>query len=495
VSRLSRTGAHQDGTDPDDATSLAALRRLPSVDEVLRVLDVEADTANAAHDTLVRATRAAIGEARQAIRQGGAPASRDSLIERAHALMLEWQRPALRRVINATGVVINTNLGRAPLSPRALAAMRAVAEGYSNLEYDLESGERGSRHAHVRRLLCELTGAEDALVVNNNAAALLVVLSVLAAGREVVISRGELVEIGGGFRVPDVMRQSGARLVEVGTTNRTRLADFAGALTPETALLLAVHPSNFRVIGFTESPRLGALAELAQAHNIPLVHDLGSGCLLPTERFGLGHEPTAQESLAAGADIVCFSGDKLLGGPQAGIIVGRARLLAEIARHPLMRAVRIDKLTLAALAATLTAYSAGTAEGELPVWRMIAAPLATLRQRAERWATELRTWGADARVLEGQSTVGGGTLPGETLPTALCAIGDSATKDEVTETAVQTSTDGARDVADLARILRTGEPAVVGRVLRDALLLDPRTVQSDEDDQLLAAVKAALAAW
>ncbi|HZC79961.1 MAG TPA: L-seryl-tRNA(Sec) selenium transferase, partial [Ktedonobacterales bacterium] len=413
------------------------------------------------------------------------PASKDELAARARALVVEWQRPALRRVINATGVIINTNLGRAPLSPRALATMHAVAEGYSNLEYDLERGERGSRHAHVRRLLCELTGAEDALVVNNNAAALLVVLSVLAAGREVVISRGELVEIGGGFRVPDVMRQSGARLVEVGTTNRTRLADFTGALTAETALLLAVHPSNFRVIGFTEAPRLGALAELAREHNIPLVHDLGSGCLLPTERFGLGHEPTVQESLAAGADIVCFSGDKLLGGPQAGIIVGRARLLAEIARHPLMRAVRIDKLTLAALAATLTAYNAGTAEGELPVWRMIAAPLATLRQRAEHWASVLRAWGADARVLEGQSTVGGGTLPGETLPTALCAIGGSAKKGEGAETAAQPSVESTRDVADLARMLRVGDLAVVGRVLRDTVLLDPRTVQPDEDDQLL----------
>jgi L-seryl-tRNA(Ser) seleniumtransferase len=375
-------------------------------------------------------------------------------------------------------VIVNTNLGRAPLCAAAIDAMAAVARGYSNLEYDLEAGGRGSRHAHVHALLTELTGAEEALVVNNNAAAVLVVLSGLAAGREVVVSRGELVEIGGGFRVPDVMRQGGARLVEVGTTNRTRAADYAGAIGPETAALLAVHPSNFRVVGFAESPARAELAAVAHERGVCLVEDLGSGCLLATERWGLAHEPTPMESLAAGVDVVCFSGDKLLGGPQAGIVVGRAEPLRRLARHPLMRAMRIDKLTLAALEATLRQYRDGVAEREVPIWRMIAAPLDAVRGRAERWAARLGTRGARASVLAGASTVGGGSLPGETLPTALCAVEAPA---------------GDGEVAALAARLRRADPPVVGRVSRAQLLLDPRTVLPEEDEALLGALEAALA--
>jgi L-seryl-tRNA(Ser) seleniumtransferase len=396
----------------------------------------------------------------------------------------------LRPVINATGVIINTNLGRAPLSSAAVEAMAAVARDYSNLEYDLESGGRGSRQAHVRALLKELAGAEDALVVNNNAAALLVVLSALAAGREVIVSRGELVEIGGGFRVPDVMRQGGAKLVEVGTTNRTRLRDYEDAITPETAALLTVHPSNFRIVGFTESPDVAALAALAHARGLPLVHDLGSGALLPTEIWGLAHEPMVRESVASGVDIVCFSGDKLLGGPQAGIIAGRAALLERVARHPLMRAVRCDKLTLAALEVTLRQHRDGLAEREIPVWRCISLTLESIRERAARWAGTICGWGVRAHVEAGEATVGGGSLPGETLPTVLCTLDGSYLA--VDSAGGVAPPPAPFDVAALAARLRTGTPPVVARVSRGQLLLDPRTVLPGQDADLLLALRSAL---
>jgi L-seryl-tRNA(Ser) seleniumtransferase len=326
----------------------------------------------------------------------------------------------------------------------------------------------------------------------------LVVLTALAQGREVIISRGELVEIGGGFRVPDVLRQSGARLVEVGTTNRTRARDFESALTPDTAALLSVHPSNFRIVGFTESPTLAALAALAHSHGIPLIYDLGSGAIESTDRYGLSHEPTPRESIAEGADLVCFSGDKLLGGPQAGIITGRAALIAAIERHPLMRAVRIDKLTLAALEATLRAHRDGRAARDTPVWRMIAAPVAELRARARHWAERLQQAGVAATVVDGFSTVGGGSLPGETLPTALCAItmvGADAHSDGGVheETGGQApSTPSRAYVGALARALREGDPPVVGRVQHGRLLLDPRTAPPELDDVLCEAVLRAI---
>ncbi len=489
-----------------------ALRALPSIDEVVRaVLHREQTVENGPpRDAVTRAAREAVVEARAAILDGGAERSTASIVERACVLLAVERRPSPRPVINATGVVINTNLGRSPLSQAAVSAMVAVAQAYSNLEYDLEAGERGSRQTHVRHLLRLLTGAEDALVVNNNAAAVLVTLATLASGREVIVSRGELVEIGGGFRVPDVMLQSGARLVEVGTTNRTRVADYEAAITPETALLLSVHPSNFRVVGFTEAPDIGELAACAHARGLPLVHDLGSGCLLRTERWGMAHEPTPQESLAAGADVVCFSGDKLLGGPQAGLIVGRVALLRQIGRHPLMRATRIDKLTLAALEATLREYRDGTAEREIPIWRAIGMSVDDIRARAERWVRALDDWGVVARVVPGESTVGGGSLPGETLPTALCAIdgmslaaaqrsrlhGVFSNVDGKEAAQIDASGDDPLrrllDIEALAARLRRGDPSVVARVYRDQLLLDPRTVLPGEDDLLLSALRHAL---
>src|SRR5947209_8566770 len=358
------------------------LRLLPSIDELLQSTTGQQLIARYSRTMTLRAVRATLTRARMDIRQGASCPSFEELLVSAEQSLQREQQPHLRPVINATGVIINTNLGRAPLSGEALQAVQQVAAGYSNLEYELEAGERGSRHTHVTALLRELTGAEAALVVNNNAAAVLVALSALAMGREVIISRGQLVEIGGGFRVPDVMRQSGCPLVEVSTTNRTRIHDYQAALSERTALLLSVHPSNFLITGFTESTPVRALTELAHSHNILVMNDLGSGCLLACEAYGLTHEPTPQESLAAGVDVVCFSGDKLLGGPQAGMLVGKASVLQRISKHPLMRAIRIDKMTLAALEATLRHYQREEAETNIPIWRMIAASPGSTAGRA-----------------------------------------------------------------------------------------------------------------
>ncbi|MBE3558232.1 MAG: L-seryl-tRNA(Sec) selenium transferase [Ktedonobacteraceae bacterium] len=453
------------------------LRLLPSVDDLLRSPTGQQLVTRFSHALVLQAIRASLAAAREQIRAGAACPPAEELLVAAERFLQQQQRPHLHPVINATGVIINTNLGRAPLSQEALQAVQQVSSGYSNLEYDLEVGERGSRHTHVASLLRELTGAEAALVVNNNAAAVLLALSALAAGREVVISRGQLVEIGGGFRVPDVMRQSGCELVEVGTTNRTRIGDYESALSERTALLLAVHPSNFLITGFTESTPLSALVELARRHDLLVMEDLGSGCLLSSERYGLAHEPTPQEGIAAGADVVCFSGDKLLGGPQAGIVVGRAQVIARLAKHPLMRAVRIDKMTLAALEATLRHYQRGQAETHIPIWRMITARSEELARRASNWATRLNRQALPARVQPGQSTIGGGSLPGETLPTTLLAI-DAAQV--------------ALPLEELAKRLRTRPLPIVARILRDTLLFDPRTVLPEQDEELLHALEAEL---
>lgn len=458
-----------------------ALRTLPSVEEMRQALEArlrDEGAAPAPHAALIRAVRATIESARERIREGQQAPEHDSLIAQAARALALQSQTHLRPVINATGVVINTNLGRSPLSERAIAQMNAIARGYSNLEFDLDTNQRGSRQAHTRALLRSLTGTEDALVVNNNAAATLVALAALAAGREVIIARGELVEIGGGFRIPDVLAQSGARLVEVGTTNRVRVADYAAAITPETALLLVVHPSNFRIIGFTESPVLADLVALANERGLLLMHDLGSGALAATERWGLAHEPTVAESVRAGADLICFSGDKLLGGPQAGIIAGRSEALARIERHPLMRAIRIDKLTLAALEATLRAYADESFVEELPTWRAIAQSTSHIHERAERLVARLTQDGVAAEVIMGESTVGGGSLPGETLPTALCALPAS-------------NSTNLLDAARLAEALRKHEPPIIARVLRDQALLDLRTVAEEDDETLYAGIVTA----
>src|SRR5579884_1930976 len=446
------------------------LRLLPSVDELLRFAEGQQLITLYSRSLALRAIRASLAQARAAIREGATCPSSAELLAAAEDLLQQEQEPHLRPVINATGVIINTNLGRAPLSQEAVEAVQRVAAGYSNLEYDVEAGERGSRHSHVAELLRELTGAEAALVANNNAAAVLLALSTLAMGREVVISRGQLVEIGGGFRVPDVMRQSGCQLVEVGTTNRTRIADYEAALSGQTALLLSVHPSNFQIMGFTESTPLSAMVELAHRHGLLVMDDLGSGCLLPSERYGLAHEPMPQESIAAGADIVCFSGDKLLGGPQAGILLGKAAVLQRIAKHPLMRAVRIDKMTLAALEATLRHYQRGEAETHIPIWRMISTSPAKVASRATSWSSQFQAYGIAARTQRGESTIGGGSLPGETLPTTLLAIDAAHVSIPLDE---------------LAKRLRTRKIPIIGRIFRDTLLLDPRTVLEEQDGEVI----------
>jgi len=450
-----------------------ARRRLPGVDRLLATEPLATAGAEHGHNLAVEAARAALADARERVAAGAAAPSPGELAEDAAARVALTARGTLYPVINATGVIIHTNLGRAPLSWAARQAMDAVAAGYSNLEYDLDAGERGSRYLHAEQLLCRLTGAEAALAVNNNAGAVFLALSALAQGREVVISRGQLVEIGGGFRIPDVLRQSGARLVEVGTTNRTHLQDFEEVIGPETALLLRVHSSNFKQIGFTATVSLAEMVALARETSLSVVDDLGSGTLLDTARYGLAPEPMVQESVSAGAGLVTFSGDKLLGGPQAGLIVGRADVVAKLRHHPLARALRVDKSTLAALQATLLHYLRGEAEREIPVWRMIATPLDELAMRAAELAARLCAAGLPATVVPATSTVGGGSLPGETLPTRAVAI--------------------AADAADaLAAALRRGDPPVVGRILEERLLLDLRTVPAEADEVLGRAV---LAAW
>jgi L-seryl-tRNA(Ser) seleniumtransferase len=419
------------------------LRDLPSVDELAREVD----------DPLaVDAARTVLDRARAEIRAGEAPGDLRAAVE---AEIAGLRSPRLRRVLNATGVIVHTNLGRAPLAPAALERVREVGAGYSNLEYALESGARGSRQAHVASVLGRLTGAEAALVVNNNAGAMLLALAALAEGREVLVSRGELIEIGDGFRIPDVLARSGARLVEVGTTNRTSAADYERAIGPETALILRVHQSNFRVVGFTDRPSLADAAAVARSHGLPLLDDLGSGAFVP-----LHDEPSARESLAAGADLVCFSGDKLLGGPQAGIVVGRADLVERLRRHPLQRALRADKLTLAALEGTLGLYLDG---GEIPVLRMVTEDPDAVRGRAERLAALV-----GGTIEETVARVGGGALPLAELPSFACAVEET-----------------------LATPLRTGEPPVVGVVRDGKLLLDCRTLTDGELDEVAAAVAAA----
>ncbi|MCS7221752.1 MAG: L-seryl-tRNA(Sec) selenium transferase [Anaerolineae bacterium] len=448
------------------------LRKLPSVDRLLQTPALAQVIAEWGQELATSAARAAVERARQAILDGETCPELDELAQDALAEVHRVIRPSLRRLINATGVIIHTNLGRAPLSRATQEAMIAAARGYTNLEYDLAAGQRGSRYEHAVTLLRQLTGAEDALVVNNNAGAVLLALAGVAAGHEVIVSRGQLVEIGGGFRVPEVMQQSGARLVEVGTTNRTHLRDYQMAIRPETAALLRVHRSNFRIIGFTSEVSLAEMVALAREHGLAVVDDLGSGSLLDTTAYGLAPEPRVQESVAAGADLVTFSGDKLLGGPQAGVIVGRAHWIQALRRHPLARALRVDKLTLAGLQATLLHYLRGEAEREIPVWRMIATPPNELTARAQRWASLLAEMGIAASVAPAESAIGGGSLPGETLPTTAVVL-------------------SPRSAEALGRALREGDPPVVVRIAEDKVWLDPRTVFPEEEAELLAVVRAA----
>jgi L-seryl-tRNA(Ser) seleniumtransferase len=449
------------------------LRQLPSVDQLLQHPKGSVLIQDYGRALAVEALRATLEGVRTAVLNNGIPTlpSADTLLNEAQKWLEALLRPTIQPAINATGIIVHTNLGRAPLSNTALAAVQITGGGYITLEYDLETGRRGSRAVHAEALLTRLTGAEAALVVNNNAAAVLLMLTALCQGRDVVISRGQLVEIGGGFRIPDVMAQSNAKLIEVGTTNRTYLHDYAEAIHENTAALLVAHHSNYKIVGFTGEPALDELAQLAHERGLLLLYDQGSGALLDVTPYGLEHELTVQEGLAAGCDVVAFSGDKLLGGPQAGILCGRSDLIAQLKRHPLARAVRADKLCLAGLAATLTHYLKGEATTEIPIWQMIARTVEDIDAQAQRWAAFLSDHGVAAKVVDGNSRVGGGSLPGTSLPTRAVAI--------------------ERDGVDrLAAALREATVPIIGRIHDQHLLLDPRTVLPGQEEMLLTTLIA-----
>lgn len=455
---------------------MASPRSIPSIDQLLQRPALEAQVRTYGRPAVVQALREA-ADVWRAAPTGEAGAS----IE-AHAMtqLHASSAPSLTPVINATGVIVHTNLGRAPLARVAVERAAEVAAGYSNLEYDLGAGTRGSRHVHAERLLCALTGAEAAVVTSNNAAATMLVLATLAAGREVIVSRGELVEIGGGFRVPDIMAQSGAILREVGTTNRTRVSDYAAAISDRTALILRVHPSNFRIEGFTERPALADLASLAHRFNLPLFEDLGSGWLGVPHTTpwpdALRDEPSVRDSVAASVDLIAFSGDKLLGGPQCGLIVGRAAWVDKVRRHPLMRAVRAGKQTYAALEATLALWQQETRRTDIPVVAMLVMPLEEIDRRAHTLATTIQSSGANltCEIIDGASTIGGGAAPQSQIPTRLLSLKSAS-----------------RSAASLEAALRAGTPPVITRIQQDVVLLDLRTV-APEHDALLAQVVADL---
>ena len=446
---------------------MISLRDLPSVDVVLQSAGKLIEAYG--RPLTLDAIRLTLDETRSRFKLDLETAlpSMDVILTQAESHLAQWTSPTLLPVINATGVILHTNLGRAPLSDSAIRAMDEASRNYSNLEYDLAKGQRGSRLAHAESVLKKLTGAEAAIVVNNNASAVLLVLSALANKKRVVISRTQLVEIGGGFRLPDVMKQSGAKLLEVGTTNKVHLSDYKEALEEPAALVMRAHRSNFKIVGFTEEPELKNIVEVAHATNVAFLDDLGSGALLDTAKYGLAHEPTVQESLAAGVDLVCFSGDKLLGGPQAGIILGRKDLVDKLKKHPLARAVRADKTCLTGVTATLIHYLKDEAEREIPIWRMMSFTLEQLKVRAEAWRDAL----GHGDVIRSESTVGGGSLPEESIPTYVLSL-------------------NVKSPDKFLRKLREGNPPIIARVEDDKILFDPRTVLDDE--LLLKKLRASL---
>ncbi len=446
------------------------LRQLPSIDTLLQSSITSDLISLYGRNTVIEQLRSEIDALRQQLLNGNdVPINEQFLLKRVQSQLEHDFTPTLRPVLNATGVIIHTNLGRALLSESAQQAVQSVANHYSNLEFNLETGKRGSRYLHAEELLKDLTGAEAALVVNNNAAALVLALSTLAQGKRVIISRSQLVEIGGGFRIPDIMAQSGAELVEIGTTNRTRITDYESAIDDNTAMLLRVHSSNFKIIGFVQDTSLEDMTQLAHQHQILCVDDLGSGAMLDTETYGLFHEPTVQESVNAGADLVLFSGDKLLGGPQSGIMVGNSDIITLLKMHPLARAMRADKLCYAALSATLDHYRRDEATEKIPVWRMISASVDELQTRVSAWQEALGT----GDIITGESTVGGGSLPGTTLPTVLLAL-------------------DAPSAEDFTKKLRHLPLPIAARIADNRVLFDPRTILSEQDQLFTDALKKLL---
>ena len=449
---------------------MSNLRDLPSVEQVLQSDPVPLYISVYGRSLVLKALRLTLQEIRDDFPRQHKILEQAAIIELVREKLQDWAEPSLLPVINATGVILHTNLGRAPLSTATQKAVLAVSGSYSNLEYDLIKGKRSSRLLHAEELLKLLTGVQAALVVNNNAAAVLLVLTALARRRAVVIARSQLVEIGGGFRVPDVLKQSGARLVEIGTTNRIHISDYEQAISENSvALIFRAHRSNFRITGFTTEPGLSEIVDVAHRANIPVVDDLGSGSFFDTAQFGLGHEPTIQESLQSGVDIVCFSGDKLLGGPQAGIIIGKAEYIEKLKKHPLTRALRADKLCLAALSTTLMHYLRDEAVQDIPVWKMISTPLVILEERVQNWIGLL----GQGIAVHNQSTVGGGSLPDEALPTCCLAL-------------------SVRNPNRFMEKLRRQNPPVISRLEDDRILFDPRTVLPEQDQLLVRIIQLLL---
>ena len=445
------------------------LSAIPSVDVILQSPSADTLINTAGRELAVKAIRQSLDQIREKMLSGLPLPDVETIIKEAYEFAREWMSPSLFPVINASGIILHTNLGRAPLSDDAIKAMQEVSANYNNLEFDLQKGKRGKRSIHAEEILKKLTGAESALIVNNNAAAVLLVLSALAKRKKVIIPNSQLVEIGGGFRVPDVMRQSGAKLISIGTTNRIHLSDYLQALEDGASLVLNAHHSNFKIIGFTTEPKLEEVISAAHNHSVPFVYDLGSGALMDTSLYGLAHEPTVFEAISAGADIICFSGDKLLGGPQAGVIIGRSELMGKIKRHPLARAVRADKTCLSGISTTLIHYLKGEAEDKIPIWKMIALDLDTVHQRAQDWKNTI----GQGNVIEGNSMVGGGSLPGETLPTYLLAL----------------DVPNANKFLTRLRALRF---PIVARIESGQALFDPRTVLLNQENAFLLGLKKVL---
>ncbi|UCB52449.1 MAG: L-seryl-tRNA(Sec) selenium transferase [Candidatus Zixiibacteriota bacterium] len=460
-------------SNPGEEVIKERLRQIPSVEKILESPELQSEIGEFSHPLVAAAVKHAVEMIRDEVKRGKAAISNSDIVKMVKNIIVEQTSAALKPVINAAGVILHTNLGRAPMDEETLSFIQNVSTTYSNLEFDLKEGKRSKRGIFVEKLLCLLTSAEAAMTVNNNAGAVLLILSALASGKEVIVSRGELVQIGGGFRIPEILALSGAKLKEVGTTNQTAVSDYEGAITPETAVLLKVHQSNFKMIGFVKRPLINELVKLGKKHNLCVVEDLGSGVLLRTEDFELAHEPTALEALSSGADLVCFSGDKLLGAPQAGIILGKKEYLDVLKKHPLHRALRLDKMFLAGLEKILLYYLKGQATDKIPVWQMISAPVKTLQARAEKIKVEFEKSGIKVAIHESQSTVGGGSLPGETLPTVVISV--------------NTSADISAD--RLATLFREQPVPIIGRIENDKFVLDLRTVFPHQDEMIVSAIK------
>jgi len=452
------------------------LRQIPSVEKILESPELQSEIREFSHPLVAEVVKRVVKKVREEVKRSRKQVSIQRIIEATKNIVRQQTASALKPVINATGVVLHTNLGRAPLDEESSSFIHHIITNYNNLEFDLNLGKRSQRGTFVETLLCLLTSAEAALAVNNNAGAVLLILTALARDKEVIVSRGELVQIGGGFRIPEILSLSGAELKEVGTTNHTTISDYEDAITPRTALLLKVHQSNFKMIGFAKRPSIGELAELGKKHNLWVVEDLGSGALLRTEDFHLTHEPQVSEALSAGADLVCFSGDKLLGAPQAGIIIGRRKLIERLKKNPLHRALRLDKMFLAGLERVLLSYLKGEATRKIPVWQMITTSLDVLQNRAQKIKEALKKSGIEISIQRSQSTVGGGSLPGETLPTITISIESVS------------SVDLSAD--QQARLFRQHSPPIIGRIEGDKFVLDLRTVFPHQDEMIISAIES-----